>query len=344
MSGDRRRFLLEILGLLVVVGLIIVYGVRRSGGPHRIEDTRLLMGTVVTVTAFTDDEKAGRDAISAAFDEMARVDRLTSRYDPASALVWLNGDAQRAGGAPVDPELLRVIARTLEIARASGGAFDPTVGPLMDVWPLTAGMSLPGPDAVAAAVARVGYVRVVADTAKGTITLPADSEIDLSAIAKGYAVGRAIAVLKRPGIDAAIVDAGGDIGLLGTPPHDGSWRIGVKHPRSDGVLGVLTVDGGSVATSGDYQRYVMIAGKRYHHILDPSTGYPAGGVVSVTITSANAADADALATAVFVMGAERGMKLVEALPGVEAVIVTGGEDLGQILVSSGLKESFVESR
>jgi len=344
LSGDRRRLLLEILGLLVVVGLIIVYGVRRSGGPQKLEDTRLLMGTVVTVTAFTDDEKVGREAMSAAFDEIARVDRLTSRYDPESALVRLNGDVRRAGGVPVDPELLRVLARTLEIARASGGAFDPTVGPLMDVWPLTAGMALPSPDAVAAAVARVGYARVVADTAKGVVTLPADSEIDLSAIAKGYAVGRAIAVLKRPGIDAAIVDAGGDIGLLGTPPHEGSWRIGVKHPRKDGVLGVVTVDGGSVATSGDYQRYVMIDGKRYHHILDPSTGYPARGVVSVTITSANAADADALATAVFVMGAERGMRLVEGLPGVEAVIVTGGEELGDVIVSSGLKERFVVSR
>lgn len=344
MFGGRRRLLVEILGLLVVVGLFLVYAARRSGEPANLNETRLLMGTVVTVTVFTDDEATGRDAIGAAFDEIARVDRLTSRYDPESALVRLNGDARRAGGVPIDPELLRLIARALEVSRASRGAFDPTVGPLMDLWPLTPDMTLPDPDAVEAAVRRVGYERVIADTGRGVITFPADAEIDLSAVAKGYAVGRAIAVLARLGVDAAVVDAGGDIGLLGAPPHAGKWQIGVKHPRRDGILGVVTVGGGSIATSGDYQRYVVIDGRRYHHILDPSTGYPAGGVMSVTITSKNATDADALATAVFVLGAERGMKLVEALPGVEAVIVTGDEDVGGILVSSGLTKSFVETR
>ena len=123
----------------------------------------------------------------------------------------------------------------------------------------------------------------------------------------------------------------------------GGWRVGIKHPRAGDLLGVLTLDGGSVATSGDYQRYVMVDDRRFHHVLDPSTGYPARGVVSVTVTAEAAMDADALATAVFVMGPEHGMWLVEELEGVEAIIVTGEKSVGEILISSGLRGRFDEA-
>ena len=138
----------------------------------------------------------------------------------------------------------------------------------------------------------------------------------------------------------AILDAGGDLRFLGEPPGGGPWTVGIKHPREDGLLGVVTVDGGSVATSGDYQHYFEVDGVRYHHILDPATGYPARGVMSVTVLTERCMDADAYATAVFVLGARRGMRLVERLDGVEAVIVTGEDAVDEVLLSSGLEGRY----
>ena len=167
--------------------------------------------------------------------------------------------------------------------------------------------------------------------------------IDLDGVAKGYAVDRAVAVLESMGIETGVVDAGGDVGFAGTPPGADGWRVGIQHPRQDGLLGVALLDGGGIATSGDYQRYAVVDSIRYHHILDPATGYPSRGVMSVTVATERAVDADALATAVFVLGPDEGLALIERTPGAEAVLVTGDADsVGRVLVSSGLKEKFVE--
>lgn len=345
MTGERKRLLLEIVGFVLVVALVAVYAVRRSGGigePATLDDQRIMMGTVVSVAVFTHDEERGREAIEAAFAEIARVEALTSRHAEEGELSRVNGAGRRRERVVVSRELATVLERSLHFSRLSGGAFDVTVAPLVALWLGPDGLRVPSAAAVRAALPMVDYRKLKVNTGAGTVALPKGMTVDLDGIAKGYAVDRAVRILRLRGIEAAIVDAGGNIGLLGEPPRGGMWRVGIKHPREDGLLGTLLLERGSAATSGDYQHFVIVEGVRYHHILDPATGRPTTGVMSVTITAARAIDADALSTTVFVLGAEKGMKLVEELDGVEAVIVTGGETVDGILVSSGLKERFTE--
>jgi thiamine biosynthesis lipoprotein len=344
-TSERRRLLLEILGFVLVVALVATYAVRRGGGlgePATLNDQRIMMGTVVSVTVFTHDEERGREAIEAAFAEVARVEALTSRHAEESDVSRINEQGRRAERLSVSRELATILERSLHFSRISGGAFDVTVAPLVVLWLGPEGMRVPSVAAIRAALPKVDYRKLKVNTGAGTLNLPAGMAIDLDGIAKGHAVDRAVRILRLRGIEAAIVDAGGNIGFLGDPPRGGMWRVGVKHPREDGLLGTLLIERGSVATSGDYQHFAVVNGVRYHHLLDPATGRPTSGVMSVTITAARAIDADALSTAVFVLGAEKGMKLVEELDGVEAVIVTGGETVDDILVSSGLRERFVE--
>lgn len=344
MGDSRKRFLGEVLALVAVVALILVFSVRRTDdGPASTDGHRLLMGTIVSVTVFSDDEAAADRAIEAAFDEVARVEALTTRYAPDSEVSRLNAAADDGARPVADPEVAEIVERSLRVSTLSGGAFDVTVAPLVDLWAIDEGGPVPSWEAVDAVLPLIDYRLVAVDTVQRSLVLSPGTTIDLDAIAKGYAVDRAVAVLEEHGIASAIVDAGGDIGLLGPSPRAAGWRVGIKHPRAGGLLGVLTLDGGSVATSGDYQRYVMVDDRRFHHVLDPSTGYPARGVVSVTVTAEAAMDADALATAVFVMGPEHGMWLVEELAGVEAIIVTGERDVGEILISSGLRGRFDEA-
>jgi len=163
--------------------------------------------------------------------------------------------------------------------------------------------------------------------------------IDVGGIAKGYAVDSAIRVLKEAGIQNALINAGGDIYGVGTPPGKESWRIGIRHPRDRAdLLGVIELKDKAVATSGDYENFFEVDGKRYCHIMDTRTARPVQGIMSVTILADTAVEADALATAIFPLGADKGMKLIESLEGVDGIIVTGSEaDDMKIMMSSGLE-------
>jgi len=357
-TDERRRIVLQIVGFAVVVALVLTFLARRRPPLERFDESRLLMGTAVSVSVFHRDEECGKRAIEAAFAEIARVESLTTRHSEGSEISRVNRHVAESGetasaGFAVDREMASVLARALEIAEMTGGAFDPTVAPLIDYWAVD-GWPLRRPSLdsrrIKEIAGRVDYRQVALDTAAASVAMPPTSKLDLDAIAKGYAVDRAVEMLADQGIEIAIVDAGGDVRFLGRDPWGGGWKVGIKHPREDGVIGVLTLDGGSVATSGDYQRYTMVCGMMIHAIFDPSTGFPAGGAVSVTVTAPEAIDADALATAVFVLGPEEGMALVELLDDVETVIVTSkplGDGtsrvtVGDVLVSSGLEGRFEE--
>jgi thiamine biosynthesis lipoprotein len=338
-AANRRRLALELAGLAAVVALAVAFGARRTGAPAGVTEHRLMMGTVVTVTVRSVDSDHAAAAVEAAMDEIARVEALTSRYSDTSEVARINRSGAAGGEFLADLEVLRIIARSLDVARASAGSFDATIGPLVDIWPLDEVGSPPDEADILTALSSVGYERVAVDTVRGALSVPPGTAFDLDGIAKGYAVDRALHVLGTLGVESAVVDAGGDVGFLGEATG-GSWRVGVKHPRRDGLLGVLTLDGGSVATSGDYQRFAVIGGVRYHHILDPSTGWPARGVISATVTAPDALSADALATAVFVLGPEAGMRLIEETAGVEALIVVGDDTIEDVLLSSGLTDRF----
>ncbi len=335
-STLRGRLIVEVVVFVAALAAVF-FLTKRAKGPEAYEEHRVAMGTLVSVTVFGHDEESARAAIGVAFDTIDAVEALTTRYSPSSDIGRINAD----GGGVVDVGVSRLILRALDVAATTDGAFDPTVAPLVDLWDFDTDMVLPDHRDILDALEHVGYASVRVDTATRRVSLGA-TRLDLDGIAKGYAVDMAVQTLLSVGVESAVVDAGGDIRLLGDSPRGRSWRVGVKNPRGDGLLGVLSLDGGSAATSGDYQRYGIVDGVRYHHILDPHTGYPARGVLSVTIVCERCVDADALATAVFVMGPDNGLRFVEDTPGVECVIASGEDGVEEVLVSSGLSGRFEE--
>jgi thiamine biosynthesis lipoprotein len=226
----------------------------------------------------------------------------------------------------------------MNVSRATSGAFDPTLGEVVQLWGFGRDdPRLPGPEEIEDAIDNAGY-----DKVPDGQCCPDGRDIwfDLGGVAKGYSVDVAVRALKEAGIKAGIVNAGGDLRSFGVRPRRGYWKIGVQDPDNPQELaGVLEVKEAAVATSGDYQRYFEEGGIRYHHILDPATGYPAhSGVRGATVIAPDCATADALATAAFVMGPEKGLAMLESWEGAEGVLIT---DDGKILTTSGIGEEGV---
>ncbi len=298
---------------LLALGLVVAYAsARRPAKP--VTETRFLMDTLVTVTVAGMPEADARASASAAFDAMEAVDREMARREGTP--LW---ELNRSGGGPVGPATREVLDAALAWARRTRGAFDPTVGRLMDLWDIPSGPHPPPPpDDVDVALAHVGWDRVRLGPAGADL---GGTEVDLGGIAKGYAIDRAAEALRARGARGFIVNAGGDLYVAGSR-GDRPWMIGIQHPRDPReFLRVVSPMEGALVTSGDYERFYMWQGERIHHILDPRTGYPARGCRSVTVWAPTAADADALATAAFVLGPEDGLALLERQPGVEGLLV-----------------------
>jgi thiamine biosynthesis lipoprotein len=263
------------------------------------------MGTVVTARATASDEATARRAVAAAFAEMSAVERATSYEDPASELNRVNRDAA-ASPAPASPVLFDTIRAALGAARATGGYFDPTVGPLVDLYGIkTARPRWPSAAEVAATLSRVGYDKVVLDEWKRTVSFTTPgTRLDLSGIAPGWAADRAAAAMAAAGARAGIVDAGGEVACFGDGPRAGGrWRIGIKNPRGEGLYGYVDLGPGKMAcaTTGDYEQRYAAGGYRFSHLFDPHTGRPASYAAGVTVVAPSCAVADAWATALAVM-------------------------------------------
>jgi len=290
------------------------------------------MGTDVSIAAIGTDAAALDEALIAAEAELRRVeDLMTSWRD--SPLTRMNAAADD-GPQKIDPELARLIDQGLAVGELTGGAFDITFASVGKLWDFKAEPPiLPSQAEIKTALEAVGYQKVKLDLKASTIDFPRGTQIGLGGIAKGYGVDRAMAVLLERGIENGIVNAGGDMKVLGTK-FGKPWRIAVKHPRErDQVLAMVPLSNTCMVTSGDYERFFEYNGKRYHHILDPRTGYPATGGMSVTVIAPDAAFADALATGLSVLGHEKGLPIVEGLPRVECLIV---DMEGGVTKSSGL--------
>lgn len=297
-----------------------------SGKYEPIKESRIALGTVVEITVASADEEAARKVLERAFAEFERVEALLSGYRPDSEIAKLNA----TGEGRLDPEVFRLLQRAREVSGISDGAFDVTVGAVVDLWRFDEGGSVPGEEELRQALASVGYLGLQLDPEDRTVRLAVEGmKVDLGGIGKGYAVDMAAEVLRGGGIDEAIIDAGGDLLLLGARPGKNFWRIGIRHPRDPARLLVsLDLADTAVVTSGDYERFFMDGSTRYHHILDPKTGRPATGCQSVTVMAPRATEADAYATAAFVLGPEKGIAFLRSLPGVEGIIVgAGGETL-----------------
>lgn len=294
-----------------------------------------VMGTSLDIAVLGTDVAVLDRAILAAVKEMRRVEAVFTTWNPESIASRVN---QQAGGSPVKvpAELLALVKEAREISELTEGGFDLSWGAVGKLWDFKnkENPSIPSKERIAEALNGIGYRRIEVDEAASTLRLPRGMAIGFGGIAKGYGVDRAIAVLKAAGIRHAIVNAGGDLRVIG---RDGRkpFNVTIKHPRiADRFLAILPVSNVAVVTSGDYERYLMIEGRRYSHILDPRTGFPVAHCQAVTLLAPTAARADALATGVFVLGPKKGLALVESLPGVEALIVDGE---GAVHVSRGLK-------
>jgi thiamine biosynthesis lipoprotein ApbE len=282
------------------------------------------MGTTFEVTVYRPRSERSQTTadLEAAHAEVVRIDHLMSLYRADSELMSLNGRAGE-GPVPISELTFEVLEAAAHYASLSDGAIDITVQPLVDLWGFyrIEQASIPPLDKIEAVLQGVGMDRMSLVSSGRTAALESGTALDLGSIAKGYAVDRALAVLRTRGVPSALVDLGGNIGVLGQAPGGRPWIVGIRHPRREGLIGEVRFRIGAVATSGDYDRYFEVDGKRYSHLLDPRTGRPVEGVYSLTVVAPNATAADALSTAAFVLGPERGMALLAHCEGVEGLLV-----------------------
>jgi thiamine biosynthesis lipoprotein len=301
------------------VPLAFVAGVMLSCQAPTQRQTRFAMSTTLTILlSRTPDWQE-------LFDFADRAARQFDHRLEDSPIARLNRD----GEAHPPPEVLEVLKAARAVAEASEGAFDPTILPLTELWSFDSGGRLPEAGRIEEARRRVDYRRLVIK-ADGRVSLPEGFGLDLGGIAKGAVIDLLADHLSSLGYEDFLIDAGGDILVSGLKQGRTPWRIAIRHPRdSQAMLGVLELGqkGGRVAvvTSGDYERFFEKDGVRYHHILDPRTGYPARKLASVTVMAPACGLADALATAAFVLGPEKGLKLLEEFPGVEGLLVAERE-------------------
>lgn len=297
------------------------------------------MGTEITHRA------CGSHAVEALQDvqrESMRLERLLSSFLPTSDIARLNGSAGTKH-EKLSPEAYQVLERSIDFSKLSKGLFDSTIGPLKDLWDYKHATEAPSDKCIRQVLPLVGYLDIALNANEKTAKLKkAGQSVDLGGIGKGFASDRFMEKFKEYGVTSAFSNIGGNVSTLGNKPDGSPWRVGIRHPRKDGLLGAVPVTGKAVVTSGDYERcFFDRKGRRYHHILNPKTGYPAeSGLVSVTVVADSAMTADALSTAIFVGGLENGIVYLEEFPEIQAVLV---DDKLRVYVTKGLQHNFLTS-
>ncbi|HQU43264.1 MAG TPA: FAD:protein FMN transferase [Pirellulales bacterium] len=291
---------------------------------HRFAYQRTLMGAAVKIILYAPQERSANLAAEAAFDRIAELDRILSDYKPDSELSKLSDTAGKGRVVPLGTDLWTVLERSQQLAERSGGAFDVTVGPYVRLWRRARrNKEFPAAERLAEARAAVGYQKLQLDPSRHTAQLLVPGmRLDLGGIAAGYAVDQAMAVLRRHDIRRALIDASGDILAAGPPPGEEGWRIGIAPLDAAGPPSrYLRLHDQAVTTSGDAFQHVVFDGQRYSHIVDPATGLGLTDQSSVTVIAADCITADSLATAVCVLGPQKGLRLIEETEHAAALIV-----------------------
>lgn len=316
--------------------LVVVFTFASAAHAVTLRDPRGPMGSRFEITAVHPDPQKCRAAIDAAYAEIDRIEALISEWRESSKVSEIN---RQAGVAPVEvpKELANLVRRSLKVSALTDGAFDITFHTVGRLWNFKSHSApVPAKEAIAAALVDTGYRHVVLDEKKSTVFLDRKgTRIGFGAIGKGYAANRAVFVLKEHGVTGGVVNAGGDLVVFGTQENGRPWRIGIANPLDrDKTFAWLDTTEQAVVTSGDYENYIEVDGRRLSHILDPRTGWPVEELRSVTIVCPDGELADALATGVSVLGVEKGLALVDRLNGVEAMLVDAS---GKIHFSKGLE-------
>ena len=314
-------------GVVVLISLLILAACGTDETLHK--RTEFHMGTPVTISIGGGSRRAAEAAMTRAFDEIARLDRLLSHYKQGSEVYRLNQFKKIAGPSE---ELFENMTKSLSFSRLVQGAFDITVLPLLDLYEdaLLEREQFPSADEIRTALVAVDYRRIL--VTRESISIGEDQKITLGGIAKGYIVDRGMQTLLDAGVRSAIVEAGGDMRIAGKKTIERDWHIAIQNPRDpEDYIARVRAPNMAVVTSGDYERY-FDRERLYHHIIDPLTGRSATELISVTVVAQTAFDADAISTSAFVLGREKGLALVESLPNVEALLITRTQT---VLRSSG---------
>lgn len=308
----------------------------------RYEASHRAMGTSFTVVAYGPRGAYLQEVAAQVFQEIDDLDDQMSNYKPSSELSSINREAVRHA-VMVEPRLFKLIQQSLEYSRASDGTFDITVGPLMKAWGFFRGQGrLPSKSELAGVLKKIGYQHIKLDASARTIRFDTPGiEIDLGAIAKGYAVDRAVDILRENGISRALVSSGtSSLYALGSPPAEYGWKISVRNPLDTSKAAcVLRLQNLSLAVSGDYEKFFRLGGKVYAHIMDPHTGIPVENMLSTAVVSPSAADSDALSTSFFVEGPGGARHYVARHPNLTAVFflpVASGQTFKRVVLKSSV--------
>jgi len=295
-----------------------------------------LMGSRFDITVVANDSIRANKYIDTAVAEISRIEKLISSWDDNSQTSEIN---RNAGVKPVkvDKELFDLIERAISISKLTDGAFDISYASMDRIWKFDGSMTkMPSKEEIIASVENVGYQNIVLDKKNSTIFLKLKGmKIGFGAIGKGYSADKAKTLLISKGITSGIINASGDMNTWGKQPNGNEWKVAITNPMDKNkVFALLPITNGAVVTSGNYEKYVNFNGKRYTHIIDPRTGYPSTGIISVTVFAPKAELADALATSVFVMGKEAGLDRINQLPKIECIII---DDKGNITKSKNIE-------
>ncbi|WP_053978370.1 FAD:protein FMN transferase [Mangrovimonas xylaniphaga] len=307
-----------------------------SSAQSTFKRTLKLMGSRFDISVVAKTQEQADGYIDAAVEEISRIEKLISSWDSNSQTSKINANA---GIQPVevDRELFDLIKRAIEISKLTQGAFDISYASMDNIWKFDGSMkTMPSEEEITQSVSKVGYQHIKLNESNNSIFLDTKGmKIGFGAIGKGYAADKAKQLLRDLGVEAGIINASGDMNTWGRQPNGELWNIAITNPlNKDKVFAMLPMDNQAIVTSGNYEKFVKFNGVRYAHIIDPRTGYPSTGIISVSVMAPKAELADALATSVFVMGKEVGLDFINQLNGVECIII---DEQGNIFYSNLIK-------
>nr|WP_288956092.1 FAD:protein FMN transferase [uncultured Polaribacter sp.] len=316
--------------------LLFLFSILGCTAQQPYKRTLKLMGSRFDITVVANDSIQANKYIDTAVAEISRIEKLISSWDANSQTSEIN---RYAGIKPVkvDKELFDLIERAIGISKLTDGAFDISYASMDRIWKFDGSMTkMPSKEEITASVEKVGYQNIILDKKNSTVFLKLEGmKIGFGAIGKGYAADKAKTLLISKGVNSGIINASGDMNTWGKQPNGNEWKVAITNPMDKNkVFALLPITNGAVVTSGNYEKYVNFNGKRYTHIIDPRTGYPSTGLISVTVFAPKAELADALATSVFVMGKEAGLDRINQLPKIECIII---DDKGNITKSKNIE-------
>ncbi|WP_299886089.1 FAD:protein FMN transferase [uncultured Lacinutrix sp.] len=321
---------------ILIYSLFLCLGITNAQETHK--RTLMLMGSRFDITVVSTTKDNANKYIDIAIAEISRIEKLISSWDANSQTTLIN---QNAGvkAVKVDLELFELIERAVQISKLTDGAFDISYASMDRIWKFDGSMNkMPSKEKIKNSVAKVGYNNIVLNHETQTVFLKHKGmKIGFGGIGKGYAADKAKALLKSKGVSAGIINASGDLNTWGKQTNGDDWQVAIKNPlNKNKVFALLPIYEQAVVTSGNYEKSVTFNGKKYTHIIDPRTGYPSSGIVSVSVLTSSAELADAIATSIFVMGKEVGLDFVNQLKSVECIIV---DDSGKVHYSNNINKS-----